>query len=252
MQIGRRSLIKGFVGYGALCLLSTPAFGTTRGQPTIYAHGGGNFNDRNARDLLRLAGGRSAKVLISPYSMGDFASAVRSEIQFIRSLGFRNVEVMPLDSTAKDMVLKADLVWFSGGSQKNQVLRISAVRGLKQALQTAHRHGVVMAGSSAGAAVMSKLMISGGTNGNAYTRAGLGFWPEVVLDQHVNTRQRQYRLRKVISSNRSLIGIGLYEGTSVSLVGNTVKINNGSAILVRWINGAIREERLRRGASFEQ
>lgn len=252
MQIGRRSLIKGFAGYGALCLLPTPVFSATRGQPTIYAHGGGNFGNRNARDLVRLAGGRAAQVLISPYSMRDSVSAVRSEIRFIRNLGFRNVEVMPLDSSAKDMVLNADLVWFSGGSQKNQVLRISAVQGLKRALQTAHRQGVVMAGSSAGAAVMSKLMISGGTNGNTYTRAGLGFWPKVVLDQHVNTRQRQYRLRKVISSNRSLIGIGLYEGATVSLVENTVKIGNGSAILVSWANGAIKEERLRSGASFEQ
>ena len=65
---------------------------------------------------------------------------------------------------------------------------------MQQALLDANRAGTVMSGSSAGAAVMSKLMISGGSNGNVYTREGLGFLPSLVLDQHVRQRGREYRL----------------------------------------------------------
>jgi len=107
-----------------------------------------------------------------------------------------------------------------------------------------------MMGSSAGAAVMSKLMISGDGNGTAYTRAGLGFLPNVVLDQHVVARHREWRLQQVISNNRHLIGLGIDEGAGVMFRGSECSVINGRVLLTQWNSGAISQARLKRGKTI--
>ena len=223
------------------------------GQPTVIAQGGGTLGRSLARQIKQAAGGGRVRLLISPYSTEDPKETAAFEGGLLRRLGFSDIEVLDLGSSrrARDQIAAADAIWFTGGHQKTQVLTLGKVPGLHSALREAHANGVVMAGSSAGAAVLSRLMISGGQDGAVYTRAGLGFWNNVVLDQHVGERHREYRLRKVIGANRKLIGIGLDEDVWVNYSNGSAHFGGrGFARLVYWSDG-LKEKTLRDGSKVQ-
>ncbi len=86
-----------------------------------------------------------------------------------------------------------------------------------------------MGGTSAGAAIMSKVMITGDElinkdssniftsimQGNVETVEGLGFLDEVVVDQHFVKRKRLNRLISVVLEHPTLPGIGIDESTAI-------------------------------------
>ena len=92
-----------------------------------------------------------------------------------------------------------------------------------------YNNGGVIAGGSAGAAVMSKLMITGDEaknkdssysfvtieKGNVITSEGFGFIDDAIIDQHFIFRKRQNRLISLVLENPSLLGIGIDEETSI-------------------------------------
>ena len=243
----RRTLLFGTIG---LVTAGLPALGKVR-SPTIVADGGGTMGTSNARRLISLAPQR--RVLLSPYS-GSPVEVAAEEGSYLRSWGFSRVEVLDLSDAAKALaqIDSIGMIWFAGGLQKSQVLALSGVPGVVEALNRAYLSGTVMAGGSAGAAVMTKLMISGGKDGEVYTRAGLGFWPEAVIDQHVRARRREYRLQKVIAQNPSLVGIGLDEGCMIVFSNGRFSVSGKSfAIVTRWVDGALNEERLRPGQTYD-
>lgn len=252
-MIFRRSFVLG--------LLSTPIAGCLPAGPvertpnnlTIIAHGGGTIYRDYEADIARQIGGKGAPLLISPYS-GEPKSTALDSAELLRGMGFRNVSILDITQpqNAVRQIQNTRGIWFSGGYQKQQVLSLASIPSLIDTLKTAYQNGVVMIGSSAGAAVMTKLMISGGTNGAVYTRAGLGFWPEVVLDQHVGQRHREYRLQKVIAGNPNLVGIGLDESTWIIRKdgGFTVRGRGVARVVFVGEDGQLTEKRLKSGANY--
>ncbi|MBT9313163.1 cyanophycinase [Leptothoe kymatousa] len=85
---------------------------------------------------------------------------------------------------------------------------------------------LVLAGTSAGAAVMGEKMISGGSSGESPNRGlvdlmdGLGFVPEVLVDQHFHNRNRMARLLSAIAANPDKLGIGIDEDTCAAFKGD--------------------------------
>ncbi|WP_088226310.1 cyanophycinase [Desulfosporosinus sp. FKB] len=133
-------------------------------------------------------------------------------------------------------------VFFTGGDQ----LRITGLLGgtiLGSTLQQLYERGVIIAGTSAGASVMSDTMIVGGEAGTAkkdsLTMApGLGLLRSVVIDQHFAQRGRIGRLLSAISHNPYVLGVGIDEDTAIlvqddarfSVVGsNTVTVADASS-----------------------
>src|SRR5262249_49295532 len=72
----------------------------------------------------------------------------------------------------------------------------------------------VIGGTSAGAAVMSSVMITGG-NPHAELSQGFGFLSGVVVDQHFQNRNRKDRLLEVLDKNPGHLGLGIHEETAV-------------------------------------
>lgn len=250
----RRSVLLGLSSLLLTGCVSEVDHALSSSAPKIIAHGGGRMEPSFASDIAGSIGGKGAGILISPYS-GDPKSTAQSDLQLLRHLGFRNLSVLDLSrpGIALEMVSGARAIWFSGGAQKNQVLALSAVSGMRDALHAAYRRGCLMVGGSAGAAVMTKLMISGGTDGAVYTRQGLGFWSEAVIDQHVAQRNREYRLRRVIADNPNLIGVGLDESTWIAHQGETFLVRGRGAVHVVTVglSGGVEEIRLRSGARYD-
>jgi cyanophycinase len=87
----------------------------------------------------------------------------------------------------------------------------------------------VIGGTSAGAAVMSSVMITGEelvnkdtinvfnmiTKGNIKTAMGFGLLNNAIVDQHFIKRKRMNRLISLVLENPNLIGIGIDESTAI-------------------------------------
>jgi len=74
--------------------------------------------------------------------------------------------------------------------------------------------GGVIGGTSAGAAVMSGVMIAGGRT-KADVSQGFDFISEAVIDQHFRKRNRMERLIGVLSTHPNLVGLGIDEETAL-------------------------------------
>ena len=117
------------------------------------------------------------------------------------------------------MVDDATAIFLTGGNQ----LRLSSVVGgtaLGQAIVDRHRHGAVVAGTSAGASAIASHMVAFGASGATPKQrmtqmsAGLGLLPGVVIDQHFEQRNRFGRLLALVAQSPALLGIGIDEDTA--------------------------------------
>lgn len=144
-------------------------------------------------------------------------------------LGAKQVEILTISSrvdahqhgSARD-IQKAGGIFFTGGDQ----LRITSILGgtpVGAALYEAYTRGAVVAGTSAGAAIMSETMIVEGKDDESPRRCtvkmapGLGLLKKVVVDMHFSQRGRQGRLLAAIGQNPNIIGIGIDEDTAIAV-----------------------------------
>src|SRR5262249_1714075 len=104
-------------------------------------------------------------------------------------------------------------------------------------LMKAHARGAVIGGTSAGAAIMSDLMIEGGTDA-AKTGVGFGFLPGFVVDQHFVARKREKRLEGVIAANPARVGLGIDEATAIVIRGRVARGIGESPITICVAKGA--------------
>ena len=124
----------------------------------------------------------------------------------------------------------ATAAWLGGGDQS---LLIDAYGGtaVERELRKLLDRGGVIGGTSAGAAVMSRIMITGGKT-EASVGTGFGLLPDVVIDQHFNTRQRQKRLEELLKKYPDCFGLGIDEATAVVLHGRKFQVLGSSKVYV--------------------
>ncbi|MBY3101901.1 cyanophycinase [Rhizobium laguerreae] len=129
-------------------------------------------------------------------------------------------------------------VFFSGGDQ----LRITSLIGDTPIYEHVHEifaNGGVIAGTSAGASVMSDTMLVRGSNASSFRigdlsmAPGLGLLPNVIIDQHFAERGRIGRLIGAVSQNPRVLGIGIDEDTAIVVCGHRFDvIGTGAVYLV--------------------
>jgi cyanophycinase len=129
-------------------------------------------------------------------------------------------------------------VFFSGGDQ----LRISSQIGdtpVEQRVREIHERGGLVAGTSAGASMMSETMLVKGTSGESHKigdlhmAPGLGLVRDVIIDQHFAERGRFGRLFGAVAHNPRELGIGIDEDTALVLQDRQFKvIGNGCVYVV--------------------
>ena len=116
-------------------------------------------------------------------------------------------------------------VFFTGGDQ----LRITALlggTGAAQRLHALYASGGIIAGTSAGASVMSGTMLVGGAGRESFRigdslqmAPGLGLLPGAIVDQHFAERARIGRLLGAVAQNPATLGIGIDENTAILVEG---------------------------------
>jgi cyanophycinase len=196
--------------------------------------------------FVTLAGGADARVAVvsTASSLGDEATELYASL--FHQFGIPDVRgLRPLtredanDSKAAELVADATGIFMTGGNQ----LRLSSVISgtlLGRTIVDRHRHGVIVAGTSAGASAISTHMVAFGTSGTTPKQrmtqmsAGLGLLPGVVIDQHFEQRNRIGRLLALIAQSPALLGMGIDEDTAalVSPAGVMEVIGKGSVTLL--------------------
>ena len=207
--------------------------------------GGGKMTDEIREAFITLAGKEKAKIVVIPTASAT-ADNPKNADSFLKSwqdLGPQSVVLLHTrdrkqadDPGFVKPLAEATAVWFSGGLQTRIV---GAYRGtlVEKELKKLHARGGVIGGTSAGAAVMSDLMIEGGTD-TARTGPGLGFLPGIVIDQHFVARNREERLRGVIAANPAYVGIGIDEGTAIIVRRRTIRVIGESSMTICVTAGA--------------
>ncbi len=238
--------VAGLVALAGLVLLLTlpPAAGADAAVPpvglaagSLVIVGGGALPDAVRDCFLELAGGKKARVVVIPTASikAERPDLLRTPAVF-RAQGAR---VTVLHARSREEANRPDFVkpladatgvWFSGGAQSRLV---EAYRGtlVEQELHKVLARGGVIAGTSAGAAVMSEVMIAGGTK-EAVVRTGFGFLPGVVVDQHFQNRHRLDRLLGVLARYPQCPGVGIDEQTAIVVTGHTFRVVGNGEVRV--------------------
>ncbi|MFT3772044.1 MAG: cyanophycinase [Minicystis sp.] len=201
--------------------------------------------------VVARAGGKRAVIALFPTASSIPEELSRTYEQIFRSMGaeVRTVWVEERADAEDPSHLKllegATAIFFTGGSQ-GRIVTLLGGTPLAQAIRRAHRAGVVVAGTSAGASVICDHMIAQGKKGYAPRRTsvtlapGLGLTKRLVIDQHFAQRHRIGRLFAAVALNPFLIGVGIDEDTAIAIESDhrievfgrgTVTIVDGAKIL---------------------
>ena len=177
------------------------------------------------RRFVELSGGRDADIVVIP-TASELETTGQDYNRIFRDLGAAVVDFLPITRRADcdnprylEMLDKASGIFLTGGNQ----LRLSTILGgtaVAQKIRRRNAAGATVAGTSAGASIMSEHMIAGGDSNSAPAEGavslapGLGLTNAVIIDQHFTQRNRLGRLLAASSYNPFLIGLGIDEDTA--------------------------------------
>ena len=186
---------------------------------TLLIVGGGQLPEQIRQRFVDLAGGRDAKIVVIPAeSINQQSRAQYRESWLLYDV--KSVDVLHTESrTEADdpefsrMLETATGVWLGGGQQTWLAAWYGRTRVESRLKELLGRNGVI-GGTSAGAAVMSRVMIAGGRDQPTMGR-GFDLIPGAVIDQHFIKRNRMSRLQTVLEQHPDLIGFGIDEGTAL-------------------------------------
>ncbi len=198
------------------------------------------------RYFLEAAGGPDASIVVLATASEVPETGERYADLFL-ALRAENVEVLKIDTRedaveagpeARDLLEYATGLFITGGSQ----LKLSSVLGgteVAHTIRARHAAGMVVAGTSAGAALLSEHMIALGDSGSTPRRRlvhlakGLGLAPDLVIDQHFRRRDRLGRLLTALSYNPAPLGLGIDEDTAALIHGSgELSVLGAGAVMV--------------------
>lgn len=143
-----------------------------------------------------------------------------------------------------DSLKKAKLIFITGGDQV-RFMKVVLNTPVFEAIHAAYNMGATVAGTSAGAAVMSHYMITGNQlSDTAYEATfdkiwynniefneGLGLINNAIIDQHFVVRSRYNRLLSALAQHPDYMCIGIDEATAIIIHDNKVTVTGESQVL---------------------
>jgi cyanophycinase len=204
-------------------------------------------------ELVRRAGGVDRRFALIPAATANPEAAWQLYVRELVSLGvspenIELIELSPIVPAWRDgarqtselaKVERADAIWIAGGNQNNIIEALLEDDGSDSPMAALLRQrldgGAVLGGTSAGAAVMSDIMIGGGTSYGAlglpraqdegksemsdalFVSQGLGLFPWGIVDQHFDARARLGRLLEaaIMEGNCRRPAFGIAEDTAL-------------------------------------
>jgi len=238
-----------------LCLILLVSY-KSAGQSakgTLFIIGGGDRPPALMKELVAVSslhGGDYVAVLAMSganpdtsfhYFKADLKPVCNNQIV---NLNFKSSEVN--NRLRLDSLEKAKLIFITGGDQE-RFMNVVWNTPVYDAIHKAYQNGATIAGTSAGAAVMSKFMITGNelvgdtalkstfrkvVDKNLEIKPGLGLVSNVVVDQHFIVRSRYNRLLSAIARFPELVCVGIDEETAIIVNGNKARVAGNSQVVV--------------------
>lgn len=218
----------------------------------LFIIGGGSRPPQMIERMIREAGlHQEGYAIILPMASAEADSAIIWSGEQFAAAGVENVagfnftQDQPPRQSQLDSLIRASLIYISGGSQ-SRFMDIVGGTPLQEAITQAYHRGAMIAGTSAGAAVMSQKMITGDElrhpeyrstfavieSENLDLAQGLGLIDHAIIDQHFVWRSRHNRLITAVLEHPELPGIGIDESTAILVKGDTAEVVGDSQVLV--------------------
>lgn len=195
---------------------------------------GGAEDKVNGCDILTAfyenSGGNQATIGVIPCASREPQVVGDRYYQIFTTMGAKQVQILDIRHRDEcneirwlDVLKDCSGIFVTGGDQ----LRLCSLMGdtfLHQMIrERIQLRSLVLAGTSAGAAMMGSKMIAGGSSGESPNRAlvdladGLGIIPELLVDQHFHNRNRMARLLSAVAAYPEKLAIGIDEDTCAAV-----------------------------------
>ena len=228
--------MKAIIQVSALCICFGQILTAAQPGPLVIVGGGGTPMEVR-QQFVKLSGGKTARIAVLPQASTREGRG-ESSVKMFSDLGAK-VFIVELKNpkTARENLDGATAIWFPGGSQAALYEALKKA-GLVQYLQERHARGLLFGGTSAGAAVMSAVMIPrmpekpALRTGNTPTTTGLGLVPGLIIDQHFIARRRLNRLLSAVLDNPKKIGVGIGEATAIIVHGQRFAVMGQNSVIV--------------------
>jgi len=210
--------------------------------------------------MVELAGGVNARIVVVPTASETPGARARDYRELFEIFSPKSIQTVHIGERTDagsaylaKLVKETTLFMFAGGDQ----LRLSSLIGgtpLHDALVRRYRSGgCVVAGTSAGAAVLPEGMIFQNNRFRVFRKGGiemtkgLGLIQDTIFDTHFMVRSRISRLVHAVATNPAMLGLGIDENTALliedeakaTVVGSgTVIVVDGRAIQINHIGYA--------------
>jgi len=218
----------------------------------LFIIGGGKRPPEMVKEMIELSGTDSTGyIVVLPMSSIEPDTAFYyAKRQFIGQgaklvLNFNVDSVAVITSEKLDSLKMAGMIYIPGGTQTT-FMGVVLNSPLHDAIEEAYKNGALVAGTSAGAAVMSKKMITGNEfkhpeytgdfrtieAENMEIKEGLGLIENAIIDQHFIRRMRMNRLITVAIENPGYACIGIDESTAIVVEGDSARVSGLSQVVV--------------------
>lgn len=196
------------------------------------------------REFVRSAGGVNARIVVMTVATELPREVGENYIKVFERLGAEDVRIVDTveredasSSTYLEAIQNATGVFFTGGNQA-RITSILKDTDIDRLLHKRYAEGLIIGGTSAGAAMMPDVMIVEGeseTNPRieiVEMEPGMAFLPGVVIDQHFLQRGRIGRLLSAVSQQPVVLGFGIDENTAVVVSDNQFEVIGEGAVTV--------------------
>lgn len=209
---------------------------------------GGAEDKNNDKEILKYVAKKisgNEELLIVTVASEKPESLIKKYRDVFKGLNVKNIEELAINERSEcweeekiALVRSAKVIFFTGGDQ----LRITSLLGgtpIYQGLMDAFSKGTIFVGTSAGASVMSDVMIVAGDDEESPRKCtiemakGLGLVNGLIIDQHFSQRGRIGRLLVAVAQNPQSLGIGIDEDTAIVVdKKNNLKVIGSSSIYI--------------------
>ncbi len=205
----RTELIKNFLKQATTDDISGP----------IIAIGGAEDKTNHSKilkEFFNLSGGKNCDITIIPWA-SEKKDAGENYKQLFENFGAKKVFLLKEKSRDKtlDAIERSAAIFFTGGDQK-RLLNVLEDLDLIHDIRTYHKSGTVVAGTSAGASILSTHMPYWDSEKEKmiYFR-GLDLVKDSIIDQHFSQRNRSNRLKSGVLRFKNSTGYGIDEDTAL-------------------------------------
>lgn len=235
--------------FAACLLFSSAPLMAQKGS--LFIIGGGTRSPELIQALVKTAGMKAKDyIIVLPMATAEPEAsfeAIKKQLSqasknAIGSLNFTSGNVN--DKKWLDSLTGARLIYIVGGDQ-TKFMKVVLNTPVYQAIHKAYQNGATVAGTSAGAAVMSRQMITGTQlrdtvyketfnklwAENIQFEEGLGLLDSAIIDQHFVKRSRFNRLISALAAYPKYDCIGIDEGTAIIVHQHQVTIAGVSQVI---------------------